>query len=257
MKVPELDLQRRIASILSAYDDLIENNNRRIQLLEESARLLYQEWLVRLRFPGYEHTRIVNGVPEGWEKMTLKTLGTIITGKTPSTARREYFGGNIPFIKTPDMHGNVYVINTEDALSDEGAGTQQNKFLEKNAIIVSCIGAKAGVVSLTSNKSQTNQQINALSVNEETQTFYLYFFLKDYKEQLLAIGSSGSTMPNVSKGKFENIEVVVPSERLLSIYHDVVSCSFQQILNLQLSNQKLKAARDILLPRLMSGEIVV
>lgn len=255
--LPPKSAQEQIVDVFSAYDDLIENNNRRIKLLEESARLLYQEWFIRLRFPGYEHTRIVGGVPEGWEKTTLKTLGTITTGKTPSTARREYFGGNIPFIKTPDMHGNVYVITTEDALSDEGAGTQQNKFLEKNAIIVSCIGAKAGVVSLTSNKSQTNQQINALSVHKETQTFYLYFFLKDFKEQLLAIGSSGSTMPNVSKGKFENIEVVVPSERLLSIYHEVVSCSFEQILNLHFQNQNLKAARDLLLPRLVNGEIVV
>jgi type I restriction enzyme S subunit len=255
--LPRKEVQERIVSILSAYDDLVENNNQRIKLLEESARLLYQEWFVRLRFPGYEHTFIVDGVPEGWEQKTLRSLGEITTGKTPSTKRREYFGGNIPFIKTPDMHGNVYVVTAEDTLSDEGAETQKNKFLDKNAIIVACIGAKAGVVSLTINKSQTNQQINAISVYEDTKTFYLYFFLKDFKEQLLAIGSSGSTMPNVSKGKFENIAVLVPQKRLLSVYHEIVSASFEQILNLQLSNQKLRAARDFLLPRLMSGEIGV
>lgn len=254
---PDLRAQRIIANILSSYDDLIENNSRRIKLLEESARLLYQEWFVRLRFPGYEHTRIVDGVPDGWEKKKLKSLGKITTGKTPPTKRKEYFGGNIPFIKTPDMHGNVYVVTSEDTLSDEGAETQEKKFLNKNAIIVACIGAKAGVVSLTSNKSQTNQQINAISVHEDTKTFYLYFFLKDFKEQLLAIGSSGSTMPNVSKGKFENIDVLVPPKRLLSVYHEIASTFFEQILNLQLSNQKLKAARDLLLPRLMNGEIAV
>lgn len=174
--LPPIRTQEKISDVLSAYDDLIENNNRRITLLEESARLLYQEWFIRLRFPGYEHTLIVGGVPERWEKKKLKSLGEITTGKTPSTKRKEYFGGNIPFIKTPDMHGNVYVVTSEDTLSDEGAETQGKKYLNKNAIIVACIGAKAGVVSLTSNKSQTNQQINAISVHEDTKTLSIFLF---------------------------------------------------------------------------------
>jgi type I restriction enzyme, S subunit len=95
IEFPELPLQARIADILSAYDDLIENNLKRIALLEESARLLYREWFVRLRFPGHEHTRIVDGVPEGWERGQVSDIGKIITGKTPSTEDKGNFGQDV------------------------------------------------------------------------------------------------------------------------------------------------------------------
>src|SRR4030067_854918 len=91
VRIPNYNVQREIASILSAYDDLIENNNRRIQLLEESARLLYQEWFVRLRFPGYEHTRIMDGVPEGWDKKKMMDVCDSIGGGTPKTSKKEYW----------------------------------------------------------------------------------------------------------------------------------------------------------------------
>lgn len=102
---PSLSKQHCIASTLSRYDSLIDNYQKQIKLLEEAAQRLYKEWFVNLRFPGHENTKIVDGVPEGWEKKRLSDIGNVITGKTPSTSHKEYYGGTIPFITIPDMHG--------------------------------------------------------------------------------------------------------------------------------------------------------
>jgi len=256
--LPPLQTQKRIASILSAYDDLIENNLKRIKLLEETAQNIYKEWFVNFRFPNYEHTPISRetGLPEGWEMETIAQFGTVITGKTPSTSNENFFGGKIPFVKTPDMHDAPYVMETNIYLSHEGAESQHNKFLPKNSVMVSCIGT-AGVVSLTSENCQTNQQINSVKFDKEYKSFYFFCFAKGLKTLLEGLGSNGATMVNVNKSKFENIEMVIPRENLLNNYHNLVSPIFNQILVLQVNNQKLKEARDILLPRLMNRTIEV
>lgn len=256
IKVPDLPTQERIAEVLSAYDDLIENNRRRIKLLEESARLLYREWFVHFRFPGHEHIpRTPSGLPEGWEEGKVIDLGEVVTGKTPSTKESDNFDGDIPFIKTPDMHGNSIVIQTEQTLSEKGANKQAKKFIPPYSVLVSCIGT-VGVVSFNAFSSQTNQQINTVIPKEENLRFYSFFALAALKPRLEAMGG-GATMANVNKGKFEGMPVIVPSEKLLEQFHEFCSDIFEQIKTLSLQNQKLAAARDILLPRLMNGEVAV
>lgn len=252
---PSMEKQNKIVSILSKYDDLIENNVRRIKLLEESAELIYKEWFINLKFPGYEKYNIVDGIPDGWEKKLVKEFGEVITGKTPPTKRSEYYDGDIPFIKTPDM-SEIYVIKTNQSLTEEGAKSQVNKYVPKNTILVSCIGT-VGVVSLTSELSQFNQQINGLVPNKDNYLYYMYFKFKSLKEHLEALGSSGATMLNVNKGKFENIEVLEPSKEVLDNFMNICKSIFNNILNLQYQNETLKEARDILIPRLISGEIEV
>ena len=141
--LPPREHQERIIGVVSAYDDLIENNRRRIRLLEQAARLLYKEWFVHLRFPGHEHVKIKDGVPKGWTSGVIGNLGEIVTGKTPSKKKASYYGGDVPFIKTPDMHGNSIVTKTEENLSDEGASSQATKMLPPRSILVSCIGTGA------------------------------------------------------------------------------------------------------------------
>ena len=255
LDIPDMIAQRRIADILSAYDDLIENNRRRMALLEEAARMIYREWFVRLRFPGHETARIVDGVPEGWEKRIIKDIGQVVTGKTPSTTIPENYGGSIPFVKTPDMHGNVFVTDTSATLSQRGGDTQKNKYITPGSIMVSCIGT-IGVVSIASERCQTNQQINSLVPLHVSNTYYSYYTLKSLKDAMEALGG-GATMPNVNKNKFECMEVLWPTANLRTGFHIVSDPMFQQILNLQKQNQKLQQARDILLPKLMSGEIEV
>jgi len=247
--------QAEIASILSAYDNLIENNRRRIQLQEESARLLYREWFVRLRFPGHEHVKIINGVPEGWEKSAVSKMGDVVTGKTPSTKEPDNFGGKIPFIKTPDMHKNPIVIETAQYLSEQGANSQAKKYIPEDSIMVSCIGT-VGIVAINAIKAQTNQQINTVIPQKEHSRYYAYFALGDLKSRLEAMGG-GATMVNVNKGKFESLPIVIPSGSILHAFHEVCKPIFLQIKNLLIQNQKLKQARDLLLLRLMNGEIKV
>jgi type I restriction enzyme, S subunit len=244
---------KRVTVQLSCYYDLIENNRRRMALLEEAARQLYQEWFVRLRFPGHEHGRITDRVPEGWSKCRISDFGDVITGKTPSTKESDNYGAEVPFIKTPDMHGNVFVIKTETSLTEKGANTQPGKFIPPNALLVSCIGT-IGVVSLTSARSQFNQQINAVVPFEDIYRYYCFFAFKNLKEEMEAIGG-GATMGNVNKTKFQGLELLKPLNPLLREFHQFCAPLFQQIQVLSVQNQKLQAARDLLLPRLMSGEI--
>ena len=252
------ETQHKIGSILSAYDDLIENNLKRIVLLEEKAQLTYEEWFVRLKFPGHE-TMPINTetvLPEGWVKVKLSDIGEIVTGKTPSTSKEEYFNGDIPFIKTPNMSGFPYVMETSDYLTKKGADTQKKKYLPKNSLVVSCIGS-AGKYALVAEDSQFNQQINAIKFSKEHYTFYTYCFAKYLKPLLDAIGSNGATMTNVNKSKFEKIEITKPDEELLKTFHSNVKLNFEAIYSLMKQNQYLKEARDILLPRLMGGIIDV
>ncbi len=256
--LPPLETQKRIASILSNYDDLIENNLKRIKLLEETAQNIYKEWFVNFRFPNYEHTEFdsESGLPVGWEKKTIDAFAEVITGKTPSTANSNFYGGNIPFVKTPDMHDAPYVLSTSIYLSNEGAESQNNKFLPKNSVMVSCIGT-AGVVALASTNCQTNQQINSVRFDEEFKAFYFYGFARGLKPLLEGLGSNGATMVNVNKSKFEKIELIVPDSEILKKHYALVKVIFDQILILQEQNEKLKEARDILLPRLMNRTIEV
>jgi type I restriction enzyme S subunit len=247
--------QQNISQILFAYDNLINTNHRRIQLLEESAWLLFREWFMYFRFPGHEKVKVVDGVPEGWKKGKVKDLGAVVTGKTPSKKKVSNFNGAVPFIKTPDMHQSSIIIKTEESLSEIGADSQRNKYLPPCSILVSCIGT-VGVVAMNLLRAQTNQQINSVIPKKEVYRYYSYFCLSRLKLLLEAIGG-GSTMGNVNKNKFQNIKITIPQEDVLTKFHQVVSPIFNQIALLLDQNQKLAQARDLLLPRLMSGAIEV
>lgn len=256
VNIPKIKIQERIAEILSSYDDLIENNKKQIKLLEEVAERLYREWFVDLHFPGYENTEIIDGEPEGWKKQKISEFGEIITGKTPSTTKEQYYGGNIPFVKIPDMHNCVYPIVTESTLTTEGANTQKNKFIPKNGIMVSCI-ATVGLVNIAIEPCQTNQQINSIVLHDEQDLYYTYFTMKRLKALLEGVGSNGATMTNVNKTKFGNLEVLYPSNNLRKDYFDYCKPIFEKIYALSVGVHKLSQVRDGLLPKLMSGEIEV
>lgn len=255
---PSIPIQRRIAGILSAYDDLIENNQRRIKILEEMARSLYREWFVNFRFPGHEKVPRLDSplgdIPQGWEVKSIQQFGTVITGKTPSKANGDFYGNDVPFVKTPDMHGNMFILGTNDCLSTAGAESQANKTLPARSICVSCIGT-IGVVSITTEDCQTNQQINSVVVANPASREFLFLRLQDAKQRLENIGANGATMGNVNKGKFEAMEIVCPPDNLLTRYHRLVEPIFSEILSLLRQIQNLRRTRDLLLPRLLSGQV--
>ncbi|WP_455999353.1 restriction endonuclease subunit S [Phascolarctobacterium succinatutens] len=254
--LPSLQTQYKIASILSAYDDLIENNQKQIKLLEEAAQRLYKEWFVDLHFPGHEDVKIVDGVPEGWSRKQIFELGKIITGKTPNTSKQEYYGGSIPFVKIPDMHNCIYTISTESTLTKFGADKQKNNYIPENSIMVSCIGT-VGLVNISSELCQTNQQINSIVLKNREDVYYLFFSMKMLKTLLDGVGSNGATMINVNKSKFSSIEILYPNAILRNKYFSIAKPYFRKIYYLSKQISSLREARDRLLPKLMSGEIEV
>ena len=255
--IPEYKEQCRIADILSAYDDLIENNRKQIKLLEEAAQRLYKEWFVNLRFPGHENTKIVDGVPEGWNECTVESFGTVITGKTPPTSNKEYYtNGKVPFVTIPDMHNVVYPLKTEKRLTIEGAQTQKNKYKPPNSVMISCIGT-VGLVSIATEVCQTNQQINSIILNNEDDLYFFYESMLRMKDLLDGLGSNGATMTNVNKSKLEKLIIISPSKDIVKQYNDVCKPLFESALNLSRKNVYLKNMREALLPKLMSGEAEV
>jgi type I restriction enzyme S subunit len=256
VRVPELPTQRKIADILSAYDDLIENNLRRIKILEEMAQSLYREWFVYLRFPGHESVSFIDSplgqIPKGWEVKAISDFGKVVTGKTPSKANEDFFGEDIPFLKTPDMHGQMFILRTNEYLSTAGAQSQANKTLPVGSICVSCIGT-IGVVSITTEPCQTNQQINSVVLADEASREFLFFWLREAKQMLENLGSNGATMGNVNKSKFESMKLDCPSVDLLTRFHSLAEPMFQKIESLFRKIQNLRHTRDILLPHLLKN----
>src|SRR5690625_253518 len=256
VKIPKNTIQTKIADVLSTYDKLIENNNCRIQILEKNAEELYKEWFVRMRFPGYEKTKFDKGIPEGWEVRRIKDLGELITGKTPPTNDEENYGGEVMFVKTPDMNGNLFTIETESYLSNKGNDSQPKKLIPEGSIMVSCIGT-GGVVSINGYPAHTNQQINSIILNKSLEREWAYFTLHSMKGTIELFGATGATMTNLSKGKFENLKILYPINDLVLRYHTLTKGIFSKIKNLNIQNQNLKKQRDLLLPRLMNGTIIV
>lgn len=191
-----------------------------------------------------------------WEVGTVSDLGEVITGKTPPTADRENYDGDVPFITIPDMHGKVFVIETGKTLSDKGVQTQANKTLPVFSICVSCI-ATPGLVSLTTELSQTNQQINSLVPKDKDSTFYCYFALRDLGDEIRARGSGGSVLLNLNKGQFEALPVLIPPADLMHKFQDTVEPLLMKLLADEKESRTLASLRDSLLPKLMRGEVRV
>ena len=258
--VPSLSVQQRIADILSAYDELIENSQQRIKILESMARALYREWFVYFRYPGHESVPLVpselGDIPQGWEVKSIQQIGSVITGKTPSKANLDFYGDGVPFVKTPDMQLNTFILDVSDRLSQAGAESQANKTLPIGSICVSCIGT-IGVVSITTEECQTNQQINSVVLADPANREFLFLRLQDARQTLENLGASGATMGNVSKGKFENMEIICPSVGLIANYHRLIEPMFSEMLGLYRQIRNLRITRDLLLPRLLSGQIDV
>lgn len=258
-KIPvKVEDQRRIASILSSLDRKIELNNKINADLEEMAQAIFKNWFVD--FEPFKDGKFVDSelgmIPEGWKVGCLGDMGAVVCGKTPSKSNSNYYGGDIPFIKIPDMHGNVFVESSEDRLTELGSLSQIKKLIPPYSLMVSCI-ATVGLVSINTKPSHTNQQINTVIPHNKSALFYLYQYIKNNEELLKNMGRGGTTTLNVNTRSFSNIRLLIPSEIALEQFHRVVEGLFKKIeLNLH-ESRTLSLLRDTLLPRLMSGELEV
>lgn len=250
--------QRRIASILSSLDRKIELNNKINADLEEMAQAIFKNWFVD--FEPFKDGKFVDSelgmIPEGWKVGCLGDMGAVVCGKTPSKSNSNYYGGDIPFIKIPDMHGNVFVENSEDRLTEEGSLSQIKKLIPPYSLMVSCI-ATVGLVSINTKPSHTNQQINTVIPHNKSALFYLYQHIKNNEEFLKNMGRGGTTTLNVNTKSFSNIRLLIPSEIALEQFHGIVEGLFKKIEQNLHESRTLSTLRDTLLPRLMSGELEV
>lgn len=251
---PDLATQYRVRNLLAAYDDLIENNRRRMGLLEESARLLYHEWFVHLRFPGHEHTRIVDGVPKGWER--VPTPDAIeINPRTRLSDDEEHWYVEMAALLTDSM-----VIDGA-VMRDGRSGSKFRNGDTLFARITPCLeNGKTGFVNFMApgESGRGSTEFIVLRSNRVTPEFvYCLARTYDFREHAIKsmVGSSGRQ--RVQESCFDKYMVLVPPSDLLRLFSESSVPIFDQIKNLHAQNRKLRAARDLLLPRLMSGEITV
>lgn len=259
--VPESkETQRKIATILSAYDDLIENNLKRIKLLEEKAQLTYEEWFVRMRFPGWGETAIneETGLPEGWCRSTFGDFVKTSSGGTPSKRKESeyYVNGTIPWIRTKELKDFI-LIDSEGKITEKGLKESSAKLFPENTVLLAMYGNTIGETSFLTFEACTNQACCALLVGENTHhSYFIHQYLLRNKEYVLSF-RMGAAQENISQSIIKSIEIVLPREQCLIQFGEVIKPIYQLIKNLYLENRILKEARDILLPRLMTGMIDV
>jgi len=255
LKVPPPKTQRDISDVLSAYDDLIENNRRRMALLEEAAQLLYREWFVHLRFPGHECNRIITGLPEGWRRAAAFDAMQVMSGGTPKTTVPDFWDGDIPFYTPKDSVPESYVLQTEKLITQLGLSNCNSKLYPKDTIFITARGT-VGNLNLAQRAMAMNQSCYALAGREGIPQKFLFCALRDavqhFQQQAV-----GAVFDAIIVDTFKLIPFVIPDVKIVNSFEGAIEPLFKQIENLLLQNQKLEAARDLLLPRLMSGEIAV
>lgn len=253
--MPGITEQKQIADVISSYDDLIENNRRRIQLLEQAARLLYKEWFVHLRFPDHEHTQIIDGVPEGWEKKTAFEVMDVFSGGTPKTTNSSYWDGDIPFFTPKDATDFAYAHDTEKSITEAGLKNCNSNFYQKDTVFITARGT-VGKINLAQRAMAMNQSCYALVAHPPLNQQFLYFALVDGVEQFRS-RAVGAVFDAIVRDTFKLIPFIVPDEKLITAFIQHVAPMLAQIDNLSGQIRSLRKARDILLPKLMNGEVAV
>lgn len=245
--LPPLETQRKIANILSGYDDLIENNLKRIKILEEMAQQTYEEWFVRMRFPGYETSVFdENALPEGWEKVKLGEACNLVMGQSPKSEDYNIDGNGLPFHQGVKDYGYRFPIN-------KSWSTSGNKKALLNSILFS-VRAPVGRLNVASEEIILGRGLAAINDKNGLNSFLYYQLRTIFFEDNLIGG--GAIYASVTKNDVERIELIY-ANKLGDKFNDYASNIDKEILNLTYQNQRLREARDILLPRLMMGMIDV
>ena len=259
IELPSLDTQERIASILMAYDNLIENNRRQIALLEEAAQRLYREWFVDLRFPGYDGIEFVNGLPASWQTTTIReTCKKIQSGGTPSRKKQNYWNpATVKWFKTGELR-DCWLIEPEERISEEGLNGSAAKLFEPGTIVMAIYASPTlGRLGILDCEAAFNQAMLGLVVDESVVTReWLYWKLYVLRTEFNMI-ARGAGQQNISGEIVKSYEIVLPDYETIDSFTNAVGAMSRRRLVLQRQIIELTEARDRLLPKLMSGEIEV
>lgn len=248
----------RVINILSQYDCFIENNTKRIKLLEQMAEYLYREWFVRFRFPGHENVKIENGIPKGWDIKHVGEIGQVIAGGTPSTEVDEYYDGDIPWLTPADLSSfnGIYISAGSTYITELGLKKSSATMMPKNTVLLSS-RAPIGYVALARNEICTNQGFKSVVCDEELINYqYLYWYFKMNKATLEAFGSGATFLELSSKG-LKKVKVIVPPIEIQKKFAVIANDIAEQVYQIERVNDNLIKQRDLLLPRLMSGKLEV
>ncbi|EIM00472.1 type I restriction-modification system specificity subunit [Rhodanobacter denitrificans] len=254
-RIPDCAVQKKIAAVLSAYDDLIENSRRRIALLERMAEQLYREWFVRFRFPGYQQAKFEKGVPFGWTVTKLGELYRTASGGTPSRASSGNYGGRINWLKTGELK-QLFVLSTAETITEQGMDSSSAKVFPRQTVVMAMYCAMPDV-SLLAIDAATNQACCALLPKKD----YLYpsftYFLAKYALAQMVTFAHGAAQQNLSQDTIKKFQVLVPQKSLIERYLHMAAPIFDQIEVLLRMSEQLVKTRDLLLPRLISGKLRV
>ena len=242
---PDYKTQQKIADILSAYDDLIENNQKQIKLLEEAAQRLYKHWFIDLRYPGHETTPIVDGLPEGWRKEKLVDFADVVMGQSPKSEFYNQEKKGLPFHQGVGSYGTRFV-------KDDIYSSSVTRIAEAGSILFS-VRAPVGRLNFTKNKVIIGRGLAAINHKNKYQSF-LFYMLKErfFKDDILG---NGSIFASISKDELLGQKFIIPSDSLMREFNEITSEIDDKIVSADAQVQLLIQSRDRLLPRLMNGEI--
>ncbi|MEO8398557.1 MAG: restriction endonuclease subunit S [Ignavibacteriaceae bacterium] len=264
IKIPIFNIifQQKIASILSAYDDLIENNIRRIKILEEMAQAIYKEWFVNFRFPSYEKVKFVNSplgkIPEGWEVMNIEDIADTLGGGTPSTKKEEYWvNGNIDWFTPSDLTKNISLVLLDSVkkINDLGLKKSSAKLFPPKTIMMTS-RATIGYFGIINKESCTNQGFINIIPKKDEWRYYILYNLMNRKEEIIG-NANGATYKEIIKSRFRKMSILLPEFYLVKEFQKLIEHIIEEIKNLTTKNQNLSKTRDLLLPKLISGEVEV
>ncbi|MGI6370651.1 MAG: restriction endonuclease subunit S [Ignavibacteria bacterium] len=241
LPIPDITQQQAIVDEYQTIERRIQINEELCQKLEETAQALYRKYFIDDIDP--------ENLPEGWRMTEIKEIGEVITGKTPPTDDEDNFGNFMPFITIPDMHNNVFTFKTERYLSKKGALSQKNKTLPENSICVSCIGT-AGLVTIVTEPSQTNQQINSIVCHKDFSVYYIFLTMRNLSHIVQSHGEKGSVGNNLNKQEFSNLMLVVPSGDMMKEFQNRVEPIFEVIKYRSKETHKLKELLSLLLAKM-------
>ncbi|MCF8244782.1 MAG: restriction endonuclease subunit S [Saprospiraceae bacterium] len=249
MPAPPYKTQQKIASILSAYDDGIENNLKRIRLLEEAAQHLYREWFVKFRFPGWKEVKVVDGLPEGWKKVPFSAVAEFINGFAFKPHHHSKDG--LPIIKIKELKAGI----GNDTPRYQGSDVPEKYKFGDNSILFSW-SADLDVYWWASGEALLNQHLFLVHPLKGTNKFHFYYALKNSMEDFRN-RTTGATMKHIKRTELDAVFYTKPTKEISELFAEVAKPILSQVLNFTKQNQRLKAGRDLLLPRLMGGVLEV
>tara|TARA_Y100000310_G_scaffold292981_1_gene322196 strand:- start:365 stop:1606 length:1242 start_codon:yes stop_codon:yes gene_type:complete len=260
IKIPDLVNQKKITSILSTYDNLIENNTRRIQILEEMAQRIYKEWFVNFKYPGHENDKLADSelgmIPEGWEVIEISEKFKTVLGGTPSRKNEDYWiNGTVPWINS-SMVNELRVIDHSELITKEALKQSSTKLMPTRTTVLAITGATLGQVSLLEEEVCANQSV--VGVYDENKTFneFIYMTLTHIIKRIIN-RAGGGAQQHINKEIVNSVKIFCPKQNVVGSFNNIIIPIFDEIKNMLFKNRNLRQTRDLLLPKLISGKIDV